>query len=463
MKTVVFLGPSLSLAEARRVHPSAVFLPPARQSDLLSAVTTHRPDVIGLVDGVFGQSLSVWHKEILFALEKGITLLGASSLGALRAVETAAFGMIGVGEIHRMFADGELTDDDEVALVHGDADSGHRALSEPMVNIRKTLARARDEGVLDAATHDALIALAKETYFPERSFPQMLRAARAAGLPGDQLERLQAFLPSGYVNVKRDDAIALLEMARDLPERRAPVAGFSVVRSHLFEALYNRDRTVRRDGVDVPLSSIGAWAALHTPDFDELNAHALNRELVGVLADLLDVRAGEDEIDAEHARFRRRRGLETTAEVDAWLEANDLDAGELRALVAELATCRKLHRWLITRKHFERTTKIVLDELRLSGRYAEAAEGAALTERLINQSFPVFQETVRSDLGVEQLLREHVDATACRVHTTVETWAEEVGFKDTIELRYELLRERLARQALDDVVGELRAALSGQR
>src|SRR4051794_35869047 len=118
MKAVIFLGPSLPLDEAREAL-DAIYLPPAGQTDLVTAAVNHQPDVIGLIDGVFSQSLSVWHKEILYVLEHGIPIYGASSMGALRAAETSAFGMIGVGEIFRQYASGELTDDDEVALVHG--------------------------------------------------------------------------------------------------------------------------------------------------------------------------------------------------------------------------------------------------------------------------------------------------------------------------------------------------------
>src|SRR5262245_20044755 len=145
-RAVVFLGPTLPVEEARAIL-DAVYLPPARQADIVSAITTYRPQVIGLIDGVFAQSLSVWHKEILFALSRGIHVYGASSLGALRAAETAAFGTVGVGEVYRLYASGELTDDDDVALAHGDAASGFRPASEPMVNLRKTFEQARSEGI----------------------------------------------------------------------------------------------------------------------------------------------------------------------------------------------------------------------------------------------------------------------------------------------------------------------------
>src|SRR5207253_3671063 len=122
-RAVIFLGPSLPVADAREIL-DAVYLAPAKQSDIVSAIGTYRPEVIGLIDGEFGQSLSVWHKEILYALTRGIHVVGASSMGALRAAETAAFGMIGIGEVYRMYVDGVITDDDEVALAHGLDDAG---------------------------------------------------------------------------------------------------------------------------------------------------------------------------------------------------------------------------------------------------------------------------------------------------------------------------------------------------
>lgn len=70
----VFLGPSLSRSEATEIL-DAIYLPPAKQSDILSLVRNQQPKSIILIDGEFGQSLSVWHKEILYALDAGLTYM----------------------------------------------------------------------------------------------------------------------------------------------------------------------------------------------------------------------------------------------------------------------------------------------------------------------------------------------------------------------------------------------------
>jgi hypothetical protein len=217
---VVFAGPTISAAEARDVLDVQV-LPPVSQGDVYRAAQ-HRPEAIGIIDGYFDEVPAVWHKEILWALHRGIRVYGSSSMGALRAAELADFGMIGVGRIFDAFLRGELEDDDEVAMVHRSADEGYKPLSEPMVNIRATLAEACECGIVKADLRDLLIAVAKGLHYAERCYPAVLRLARAR-IPGRvvELAALEHWLPSGRIDRKRRDAIALFEAMRDArPESR---------------------------------------------------------------------------------------------------------------------------------------------------------------------------------------------------------------------------------------------------
>ena len=83
--------------------------------------------------------------EIFAALEAGTTVLGAASMGALRAVEMVSFGMIGVGTIFRWFRDARLIAEDELAVAY-DASTGS-ALSDALVNMRYAFSRAVAERV----------------------------------------------------------------------------------------------------------------------------------------------------------------------------------------------------------------------------------------------------------------------------------------------------------------------------
>ena len=212
---VVFLGPTLPVEEARTLC-DAVYLPPARRGDVLAAILEHRPAAVALIDGYFDQVPSVWHKEILFALDQGIQVAGAASMGALRAAELRAFGMIGVGRVFEAYATGRFSpfaapfeDDDEVAVAHGPAEAGY-ASTDAMVDIRATLAKAVDENVLPVAAARDIAAAAKALFYKDRTFARVLAAAAERGLPPALLERFRDWLSGGKVLQKRLDAEQVL-------------------------------------------------------------------------------------------------------------------------------------------------------------------------------------------------------------------------------------------------------------
>lgn len=209
MTACIFAGPSLPPAARARLA-RVLWLPPAAQGDLYRAARTG-PAAIGLIDGYFGNVASVWHKEILWALERGIHVYGAASIGALRAAELADFGMHGIGVISAAYRDGTLQDDDEVALLHGPAETGYLPLSEPMVNLRSSFAAAVHANVLTELQSLLLIACAKALFYQERRLPAVIAAAERRGLPAEVAADLNAWWPLGRVDLKRLDALALQE------------------------------------------------------------------------------------------------------------------------------------------------------------------------------------------------------------------------------------------------------------
>lgn len=246
---IVFVGPTVPAQDVRRVLPHAHILPPAACGDVLAACESS-PLALAIVDGYFDHQLSVWHKEILWALRAGIRVYGAASMGALRAAELAEFGMVGVGQIFGWFVDGTLEDDDEVALIHGPAEVGYRALSDAMVNIRVTLRRAHEAGVISEATSLALIGIAKSLFYPERSFQRIIDIAeRDSRL--SQVERLREWLPAGAVDQKREDALAMLARVRDdlrrMTEEGPPVRSFHFEYTEAWHELRQQQRARLRN------------------------------------------------------------------------------------------------------------------------------------------------------------------------------------------------------------------------
>jgi TfuA protein len=210
-RIIVFLGPSLEREMAASILP-AEYRPPARRGDLLHAVE-EGAEIIGLIDGVFHQESAVAHREILTAIKKGVRVVGASSMGALRAAEMDTLGMVGIGEVYGMYRSGELISDDEVALVF-DPETG-LSLSEPLVNIRFTLKDAERKGVISAQDREALLAAAQSVFYPQRTYGRIVSAAGAA-IDQETQERFLSFVRLHAVDQKRADAIAALEYIRGI-------------------------------------------------------------------------------------------------------------------------------------------------------------------------------------------------------------------------------------------------------
>jgi hypothetical protein len=206
---VIFVGPSLPPA-VRPADPQIGWRPPIRMGEIYRIVRDERPAAVGIVDGYFEVTPTVWHKEILWAMTQGVHVFGAASIGALRAAELAPFGMRGIGRIYQDFRDGVIEDDDEVAVLHGPAEIGYPLVTEAMVNIRATLAAAVKQGVVAAPVAATLTAIAKALFYKERTYRTILERAAPAVEPS-QLTSLENWLPGGRIDQKRLDAMALLD------------------------------------------------------------------------------------------------------------------------------------------------------------------------------------------------------------------------------------------------------------
>ncbi len=171
--TLVFLGPSLELSAARQLL-SAEFRPPIRRGDLPRAAQQGARR-IAIIDGEFGQALSVSILEVRAAIRSGLEVWGASSMGALRAAECWTIGMQGVGWVYEQYRDGAIQADDEVALIF-DASSG-AARTTPLVNMRWSAQQAAEAGALSATAAAELLAFVATLRYEQRSYACLRRLA----------------------------------------------------------------------------------------------------------------------------------------------------------------------------------------------------------------------------------------------------------------------------------------------
>lgn len=367
MTFCLFIGPTLPEKDTAGLRDGTI-LPPAAQGDVWRAAQA-QPRAIGIVDGYFCGAPSVWHKEILWALSRGIPIFGSASMGALRAAELHAFGMRGIGRIFEAYRDGRFEDDDEVAVSHGPAELGYAALSEAMVNIRATLARAEAEGVLKQCARQKLEAGAKALHFPERSWPALLDGAPGVGRAA--LDALREWLPHGRVDQKREDALEMIRVMEEaLARTEPPQVSFHFEWTHLW------DEMIARTDTGVPGAAADAAVLeelrLEGPEsYERARTRALARLLSGHAAARLGVSISPEAMAAMLRRLRAERGLYARAALEAWMVENGLDAAAMMRLVEDEARLDA-----VSARAGAALDAALADELRLSGAWTRLARRA---------------------------------------------------------------------------------------
>lgn len=442
MTAVVFAGPTIIRDDIMSICDCRC-LPPAARGDVYRA-SLAKPTAIGIIDGYFQGVLSVWHKEILWAISQGIHVFGSSSMGALRAAELQAYGMVGVGRIFEDFVCGRLEDDDEVAVLHGPAEMGFPALSEPMVNIRATIESAVDQSIIDCDSGDALQASAKRLHFHDRNWKALLDTA-AGSVAAGQIEALQAWLPTGQVDVKRDDAVKMLTTLQEFvssdPAPKEP--GFA------FEWTYQWDM-VTREVVDEPaFVPRGANDVSYEDLLDELR---VDPDVYARLSELALLRllaqnessAGVQGLDrsalkSRMHRFRVENGLMTKRALDAWLETNRLDAHGLDRLHEQDARIKTL-----CEEAGRELEPHILAALRSSGEFAAFHARAAAKKAALEDAGRT--EVRPSDLGMKDFelvawyFEIHLDQ---EIPHDLNSYITQLGFPDIDYFHRFLTREFL--------------------
>jgi len=222
----IFTGPTAVKEVARETIPGCRIHPPAQHGDFIRNRFSSK-DIVLLIDGLYHTSPPIRHKEILESISRGATVIGASSMGALRASELHTFGMIGVGKIFEYYRDGVIEGDDEVAVLHT-AGPEWKVLSEALVNMRHTLAAARLTGVITETEKEGLLAVARSLHYPRRSWRAVLQACEQQ----DPSLREAAGRVLGFhqengpdANLKYQDACTGLRYAHALAEGASPPHG----------------------------------------------------------------------------------------------------------------------------------------------------------------------------------------------------------------------------------------------
>ena len=218
----VFLGPSLKKTHAETIL-KANYYPPIRMGDIYRLLSTN-VQVIIIIDGFFHAHIPVWQREILAALKKQIAVVGAASMGALRAAELAPYGMTGIGKIYHWYQQEHIEGDDEVALLHLDTKHDYYPISEPLVNLRYTLDNACLADIITASQSAAIQRELKQMYYGDRTYASICTGYTWQCLPPDTQKELQRFIDTHTNNIKQLDALEALHYCSQHEFKPIPIS-----------------------------------------------------------------------------------------------------------------------------------------------------------------------------------------------------------------------------------------------
>lgn len=444
MRLLVFAGPTIDARAIREIVDAEV-AGPVRFGDVYRAAMEGW-HAIAIIDGYFERIPAVWHKEILWAMSEGVHVFGASSMGALRAAELSVYGMVGLGAVYEAYRNGNLEDDDEVAVAHAPAEQGFRLLSEALVNIRATLRAATAAQVISAGSVNILLAIAKRQFYPDRNYVHLLEQAKSSDMSNAELHAFQDWLPVGKVDQKQQDALALLKHLRawaaSKPGRKQVEFRFEPT-----DSWHEATQMALAEGLS-DLGPVPAANALLEEELKLAGAYegAADRAAARGLALELAMRTGSRPdtavVHRACSQFRFRHGLQRREDFERWRSTERLDDEDLThffEVEARLEWARPIKEQA-ARRH-------LVDHLRETGQYGRWLE--KLTDKAEKLQAAGIVTPSLSDVGMtESELWQWYFRTCrgCDVPADLDSFAASCGFGQGREqLRAAVLREAYLR------------------
>jgi len=214
---IITVGPSLRpldleqlKLDARRRGVRVDWRRPIVRGDLIDAQARSPESTVLIIDGEFGQNLSVSVAEIRNVCLQGVPVHGASSMGALRAVECSNVGMIGHGWVFDQYHAGSVDADSDVALLY-DPDTFEPA-TIPMINVRWLVHRLVGIRLLTTQSAQVALEVAQDIFYANR-LPHVLAMRWLQALSDDAAPLVSWLEPDQILlwDRKRIDALNAIE------------------------------------------------------------------------------------------------------------------------------------------------------------------------------------------------------------------------------------------------------------
>lgn len=332
-ETLVFVETSLTHQEARSILPNAAYALSIKKGDVIRAIKKGYKRIV-IIDGNFSWIPSVWHKEILIALDYGIEVLGASSMGAIRAAELDVFGMKGVGRVYEMYKNEEIDGDDEVAIAYS---KFNNAQTIPLINIRLTLEK------LNISNKEVILNSIRTIFYTERTWNRL-----ANHLPQD----VYNLILSKYVDIKKEDAHAVLSYVNKIQNKKHSIIPGTkkrdftlfekkIIESTLHSAYLNPIKLEYKDGFSHLLRAKNIIKLISIPKTKK-NLHYYDSIISSL--DLKSYDISDSELIYQIELFREEHNLLKGEEFVSWLKNKYLYHTNLEQLFRDYV---KLNKFMI--------------------------------------------------------------------------------------------------------------------
>jgi hypothetical protein len=206
MKAVAFVGPSVVGLDLSHFADIEISKPIRRGS--LAAYRDY--DLFLVIDGEFSQSLSVSPKELLALLDSSKTVIGAASMGALRASELDTNGMVGVGWVYERFARARVRKDDDVALCY--SPYNFEPVTVPMCDLEYWFECLESVDRMSRTERLKLSRRLRNIFFADRTTPSVYRVVQSIIGPS-RLEVCLSISGGQIPSIKSLDAIRAFRVA----------------------------------------------------------------------------------------------------------------------------------------------------------------------------------------------------------------------------------------------------------
>lgn len=452
MKVTLFGGAYITEDETKAII-DIDYRPPAGHADIISLIYNDRPDIIILSHAVI-PGISVWHTELLEAMNLGVRVYGTGGLGAVRAAELSSFGMIGIGEVFRQYKAGEIEDDDEVYFRSDGFGDHDIRLSEPIVNLRATLKPAVSDHIISENDFQNIIHIAKEIYYEDRTVDNIFSLARERGFDTHLIHKLGLLIQNHYIDQQKLDTIETLKQVSrlkdsDLDRELPPRHEYDL----FFDALYERDRKVKTGNTQIPLYTLSDYLSLHYPEMESLSSQALNRQIVAMLASVVKINLDDAEIMIEEARFRKKYNLTDDNKFAEWLKNNDISKDDFFVLMKKNAEIKKVQAWFSLRLGFKKNTRHLLEELLMKNEYYEWKLKCANRQRLLEDCIDEIGKNY-NEKTTGELLKEFIQKNKPPWNVPVSDYLEEVIMSPST-FHLELAKEKAANDVIKSLAKKL--------